>query len=84
MHLGYGLAAILAFIGVKLVLHWAHRRWESVPEIPTLASPGVIVGILAVTVCTASSSPAAGRTPLSGRGRAAGESRDEDRDPART
>jgi predicted tellurium resistance membrane protein TerC len=52
VHLGYGLAAILAFIGAKLVLHWAHLRWESVPEIPTLASLGVIVGILAVTVVT--------------------------------
>jgi TerC family integral membrane protein len=49
VHLGYGLAAILAFIGAKLVLHWAHLRWESVPEIPTLASLGVIVGVLAVT-----------------------------------
>ena len=27
VHLGYGLAAILAFIGVKLVLHWAHGSW---------------------------------------------------------
>ena len=27
VHLGYGLAAILAFIGVKLVLHWAHGIW---------------------------------------------------------
>lgn len=49
VHLGYGLAAILAFIGAKLVLHWAHLRWESVPEIPTLASLGVIVGVLTVT-----------------------------------
>ena len=52
VHLGYGLAAILAFIGAKLVLHWAHLRWESVPEIPTLASLGVIVGVLAVTTAT--------------------------------
>jgi len=52
VHLGYGLAAILAFIGVKLALHWAHLRWESVPEIPTLASLGVIVGVLAVTTAT--------------------------------
>ena len=50
VYLGHGLAAILAFIGAKLVLHWAHLRWESVPEIPTLASLGVVVGILAVTV----------------------------------
>jgi tellurite resistance protein TerC len=49
VHLGYGLAAILGFIGVKLALHWGHLQWASVPEIPTLLSLGVIVGILLVT-----------------------------------
>ena len=43
---------ILAFIGAKLTLHWAHLRWESVPEIPTLLSLVVIVGVLAVTTAT--------------------------------
>ena len=52
VHLGYGLAAILGFIGVKLVLHWAHGVWPAVPEVPTLASLGVIVGILAVVTAT--------------------------------
>ena len=52
VHLGFGLAAILGFIGTKLVLHWAHLRWESVPEIPTLTSLFVILGILAVTTAT--------------------------------
>jgi tellurite resistance protein TerC len=52
VHLGYGLAAILAFIGAKLALHWAHMRWESVPEIPTLMSLGVIVAVLVVTTAT--------------------------------
>jgi tellurite resistance protein TerC len=51
-HLGYGLATILAFIGVKLSLHWAHLRWEQVPEIPTLWSLGVIVVVLVVTTVT--------------------------------
>jgi predicted tellurium resistance membrane protein TerC len=51
-HLGYGLAAILVFIGVKLGLHWAHGEWPSVPDLPTLPSLGVVVGILAVTVAT--------------------------------
>jgi TerC family integral membrane protein len=50
VYLGYGLAAILAFIGVKLVLHWAHGVWTWVPEIPTLWSLGVIVAVLALTV----------------------------------
>ena len=52
VHLGHGLALILAFIGVKLVLHWAHGVWPSVPEIPTLASLGVIVGILLAVTLT--------------------------------
>ena len=52
VHLGYGLAAILGFIGAKLVLHWAHLQWPSVPEIPTLASLGVILGILALVTVT--------------------------------
>jgi tellurite resistance protein TerC len=51
-HLGHGLAAILAFIGVKLVLHWAHGVWTWIPEIPTLVSLGVIVGILALATTT--------------------------------
>ena len=52
LHLGYGLAAILGFIGVKLVLHWAHGVWPATPEVPTLASLGVIVAILAVVTAT--------------------------------
>jgi TerC family integral membrane protein len=52
VHLGYGLAAILGFIGAKLVIHWAHLTWPAVPEVPTLMSLLVIVGILAVTVTT--------------------------------
>jgi tellurite resistance protein TerC len=52
VHLSYGLAAILAFIGIKLGLHWAHSIWESTPEIPTLASLAVIIGILAIATFT--------------------------------
>jgi tellurite resistance protein TerC len=52
VHLGHGLALILAFIGVKLVLHWAHTVWAGVPEIPTLASLGVIVAVLVVVTVT--------------------------------
>ena len=52
VHLWHGLSLILAFIGVKLVLHWAHGVWSGVPEIPTLLSLGVILGILAVVTAT--------------------------------
>ena len=52
VHLSYGLAAILGFIGVKLGLHWGHLQWPSVPEVPTLGSLVVILGILVVTTTT--------------------------------
>lgn len=51
-HLAHGLAAILFFIGFKLVMHWAHGIWPWVPEIPTLWSLGVIVGILVLVTFT--------------------------------
>ncbi len=51
VYLSTGLSIILAFIGVKLILHWLHVDIDdSVPEIPTLVSLGVILGILAVTI----------------------------------
>jgi len=59
IYLSYGLAAILAFIGVKLVLHALHENnlpfingGEHVPvfEISTSLSLTVIIGVLAFTV----------------------------------
>jgi tellurite resistance protein TerC len=52
VHLGYGLAAILGLIGTKLVLHWAHGIWPGTPEIPTLLSLALIIGILLVVTLT--------------------------------
>lgn len=52
VHLGYGLAIILAFIGVKLILHWAHGTWKWLPEIPTPISLAVIVVTLAAVTVT--------------------------------
>jgi tellurite resistance protein TerC len=57
VYLSYGLAAILAFIGVKLVLHALHENTlpfinggehVSVPEISTVFSLSVIIGILVI------------------------------------
>jgi tellurite resistance protein TerC len=49
VYLSTGLALILAFIGVKLILHWAHEDIsKDVPEINTNVGLGVIVGVLAV------------------------------------
>jgi tellurite resistance protein TerC len=51
-HLNHGLAVILGFIGVKLVLHWAHTVWPAVPDIPTQLSLGVILVTLATVTAT--------------------------------
>jgi tellurite resistance protein TerC len=40
---------ILAFIGLKLVLHFAHLHAEAVPELSTGVSLAVIVVVLGVT-----------------------------------
>ncbi len=49
VYLSTGLAVILAFIGVKLILHWAHEDISpAVPEIPTPVSLVVILVILVV------------------------------------
>jgi predicted tellurium resistance membrane protein TerC len=52
VHLSFGLAFILFFIGAKLVLHWAHDEFEGVPEIPTSWSLVVIVLTLATVTVT--------------------------------
>ncbi|MEV0060298.1 TerC family protein [Nocardia sp. NPDC050718] len=57
VYLSYGLSAILAFIGVKLVLHALHENTlpfinggehVNVPEISTVLSLSVIIGILVI------------------------------------
>jgi len=49
IYLSTGLAIILVFIGVKLVLLWAHETWPSVPKIETTTSLVVIAAVLALT-----------------------------------
>ena len=49
VYLSTGLAIILGFIGIKLVLHWGHVDISpAIPEIPTMLSLVVIVVILAI------------------------------------
>src|SRR5918995_1817183 len=66
IYLSYGLAAILAFIGVKLILHALHEnnvpfinRGEhiDVAEISTGASLAFIIGVLIITVIASLLSP---------------------------
>lgn len=49
VYLSMGLSVILTFIGIKLVLHFAHLQNHSIPELSTGVSLGVIVVVLAVT-----------------------------------
>jgi tellurite resistance protein TerC len=64
--LAYGLAAILGFIGVKLILHALHEnnlpfindgQHVSVVEVSTETSLGVILGVLVITVLGSIFSP---------------------------
>ncbi len=48
VYLSIGLALILIFIGVKLILTFAHEVSPSIPKIPTVTSLLVIVAILCV------------------------------------
>jgi len=49
VYLSTGLAAVLVFIGVKLVLHFAHERRHGIPEIST----GLSLVVIAVVLATA-------------------------------
>ena len=50
VYLSTGLSLILAFIGVKLLLHYGHLRNDAIPDVTTATSLVVVVVVLAVTV----------------------------------
>ena len=76
-YLSKGLALILAFIGVKLILQASHKTINSgIPEIPSLVSLAVIVLVLAVSVILSlrrpvEPQPAGATTPGQGEEKAA-------------
>jgi TerC family integral membrane protein len=51
-HLNHGLGIILGFIGIKLVLHWAHTVWSWVPDVPTPLSLVFILTVLLTVTAT--------------------------------
>ncbi|AWK09096.1 tellurium resistance protein TerC [Streptomyces spongiicola] len=62
-HLGTGLALILSFIAVKLILQASHELFSSsVPEIPSPVSLAVIAVVLAVSVVLSLRRPPSRRT----------------------
>jgi tellurite resistance protein TerC len=50
VYLSSGLSLILAFIGIKLMLHYAHLQNHEIPEIATSTSLLVVAGVLGITV----------------------------------
>jgi tellurite resistance protein TerC len=92
IYLSYGLAAVLAFIGVKLILHAMHEN--NVPfinggepidvvEISTVASLGFIILVLVITVVASLRSPRGrARTAVAAARRHAHEFLDIEQDPA--
>jgi tellurite resistance protein TerC len=59
-YLSKGLAIILGFIGVKLIMQATHKVIsDSVPEIPSLVSLGVIVAVLAASIALSLRKPPA-------------------------
>ncbi len=92
IYLSYGLAAILAFIGVKLILHAMHENnvpfinggeHIEVVEISTGASLGFIILVLIITVVASLLSPKGrARTYASAARRHAREFLDIEQDPA--
>jgi len=52
IHLSRGLSFILAFIGIKMVLHALHDQGVHVPEVSLELSLAVIISTLAVTAIT--------------------------------
>jgi tellurite resistance protein TerC len=86
VYLSVGLSVILAFIGVKLALHWAHSDLShAVPEIGTPVSLAVIVVVLAVTTVASllrtRKGPGTGKDPDAGKDLDAGKDPDTRKDP---
>ncbi|HUO69470.1 MAG TPA: hypothetical protein VMU39_01730 [Solirubrobacteraceae bacterium] len=59
VYLSTGLAAILAFIGAKLVLEFAHQHHHSIPEIPTGPSLAVLAATTVASLIKARRDPSA-------------------------
>ena len=77
IYLKHALSVILAFIGVKLVLHAMHvnelpfinggQHIEWAPEIPTFVSLGVIIGTIVIAVIASLLSSKATQTKIDAR-----------------
>ncbi|HET9516813.1 MAG TPA: TerC/Alx family metal homeostasis membrane protein [Actinoplanes sp.] len=82
VYLSAGLALILAFIGVKLMLHWAHKDVSAtVPEIGTPVSLLFILVVLVVTTVASLIKVRRDPTAVAHAGNIRGNARDQERRP---
>ena len=79
VYLSAGLSVVLAFIGLKLILHYGHLQAGSVQQISTGASLAVIAAVLGLT--TAASALKARRDPAARAHAGSLRERDEDATP---
>ncbi|MFT6973604.1 MAG: tellurite resistance protein TerC [Pontimonas sp.] len=79
IYLSLGLSFVLIFIGIKLMLLWAHDIWEFLPKIETSISLWVIGAILGISVVTSFIKSRRDSNAVAHAGRVTGHNEHEER-----
>jgi len=79
IYLSIGLAFILIFIGIKLVMVWGHENWDAVPKISTNFSLAVIGSILLISTVASLIKSKKDPTAIGHAGRMSDPKKDEDK-----
>ncbi len=84
VYLSIGLAVILVFIGIKLVLTWGHETWpDTVPKIPTNVSLAFIGAVLVIVAVASWIKVRKDPTAVAHAGRLTDSHHDESDEPTR-
>lgn len=79
IYLSIGLAFILIFIGIKLVMVWGHENWDAVPKVSTNFSLAVIGTILLISTVASLIKSKKDPTAIGHAGRMSDPKKDEDK-----
>ena len=79
IYLSIGLAFILIFIGIKLVMVWGHENWDAVPKVSTNFSLAVIGSILLISTVASLIKSKKDPTAIGHAGRMSDPKKDEDK-----
>ena len=63
-YLHYGLAGVLAFVGIKMIAQWQFPHRDASPFFPAWASLAAIVAILGISIAASLAAPRRGRSDL--------------------